>query len=239
MPPRRPLGAATPRRWTVVVLGLGIIVLALAGAAGPYRQTGAFREVVACEQRTGGCFDSEPGSVVKRRTYTTTSTTTHTDANGHTYTTSDTTIHYEVTWRRAGGAEESRDVSSGFYGGVAEGQAVTLRLWRGEVVGLRATGDAQWFEPAPSRSLRYWLLLAFLGLGVTLWGLLFGWWDGLFMLAFRTFSWMFLSFLPVNLVSTALTYGLTPGFGLVVQIAFCVFFAVIAGWMLLNTLGRR
>jgi hypothetical protein len=35
------------------------------------------------------------------------------------------------------------------------------------------------------QTLGYWLYLAHFGLGVLLWGLIFGWWDGLFMLAFR------------------------------------------------------
>lgn len=230
--PKRSLG-----RWIVVALGLGVLVAALAGAADPYRQTRQFREVVACERGAGDCFGSEPGSIVGRRTYTTTTTTTHTDANGHTYTTTNTTTHYEVTWQRADGSRRARDVSSSFYRKAKEGQPATLRLWRQEVVGVEVMGDAQWFLPKVGHTLGYWLYLAFFGLGVLLWGLLFGWWDGFFMLAFRTFAWMFMSFMPVSMTTDALAYGLETGGGLVVEILFCLFFAGIAGAMLVGSIN--
>ncbi|MEV0936924.1 hypothetical protein ACIBMX_41610 [Streptomyces phaeochromogenes] len=229
--PKRSLG-----QWIVVALGLGVIVAALVGAADPYRQTREFREVVACERATSDCFGSEPGSIVDRRTYTTTSTTTHTDANGHTYTTTTTTTHYEVTWQRADGSRQARDVSSGFYAKAKEGQSAILRVWRGEVVGVEVMGDAQWFLPKSGAVLNAWLYLAFFGLGVLLWGVLFGWWDGLFMLAFRTFAWMFMSFLPVSMTTEALAYGLSTGADLVLEIVFGLFAIGIAGGMLLTSL---
>jgi hypothetical protein len=222
------------RRWIVVALGLGVLVAGFAGAADPYRQTREFREVVACEGDAAGCFDQEPGTMVGRRTYTT--TTTHTDANGHPSTT--TTTHYEVTWQRADGSRQNRDVSSSFYDKAQEGQLANLRLWRGEVVGVEVMGGAEWFLPESGESLGYWLHLAFLGLGILLWGLLFGWWDGFFMLAFRTFAWMFMSFVPVGLATDAVAYGLDIGFGLVSTIVFGVFSIAIAGWMLVGSLDR-
>ncbi|MFF4624667.1 hypothetical protein [Nonomuraea jabiensis] len=229
--PKRSLG-----RWIVAALGLGVLVSALLGAAGPYRQTREFREVVACDRGAGDCFDDEPGSIVGRRTYTTTSTRTYTDANGQTHTDTTTTTHYEVTWRRADGSRQARDVSYSFYTKAKEGQPATLRVWRGEVVGVEVTGDAQWFLPESGAALNGWLYLAFFGLGVLLWGLLFGWWDGLFMLAFRTFAWMFMSLLPVSMTTEVLAYGLDTGTGLVVEILFALFFTGIAGGMLLGSL---
>ena len=204
----------------------------MAGAADPYRQTLQFRRVVACDRATGDCFGSEAGSIVERDTYTTTST--QTDANGNTSTT--TTTHYNVTWQRADGSRQARDVSSSFYAKAKEKQPATLRLWRGEVVGVEVMGGAQWFLPASGAALSSWLYLAFFGLGVLLWGLLFGWWDGVFMLAFRTFAWMFLIIVPVNLVTDALTYGLPSGGELVLEIAFTLFFVGIAAAMLLGSL---
>ncbi len=218
--PKRSLG-----RWIVVALGLGVLVAALAAAADPYRQTQAFHEVVACDRGVGDCFGNEPGSIADRRTYT----TTDTDANGNMST---TTTHYEVTWQRANGSRQTRDVSSSFYRKAQEGQLATLRLWREEVVGVVVMGGTQWFLPESDETLGYWLYLAFFGLGVLLWGLLFGWWDGFFMLVFRTFAWMFMSFVPVSMTTHALAYGLDTGAGLVVEIAFGVFFIGIAGGML-------
>ncbi|SDK75136.1 DUF2500 family protein [Nonomuraea jiangxiensis] len=219
----------------MAALGLGVLVAALVGAAAPYRQTREFREVVACDDRgADGCFGSEAGSVAARRTYTT--TTTSTDANGHTSTS--TTTHYEVTWQRADGSRQTSDVSEDFYGKAREGEPARLRLWRGEVVGVEVMGGEQWFLPEAGETLGYWLYLAYLGLGVMLWGLLYGWWDGFFMLAFRTFAWMFMSFVPVSMATDALAYGLDGGTGLVVQIVLALFFAGIAGWMLLGSLER-
>ncbi|GAA3257285.1 hypothetical protein [Nonomuraea helvata] len=236
-PRRVSLPQRSLRRWIVVALGLGVLVAALAGAAGPLRQTQEFHQVMACERGVGDCFGSEPGSIAGRRTYTTTSTTTHTDANGSTYTTTSTTTHYEITWQRADGSRQARDVSSSLYSKAKQGQPATLRLWRGEVVGVEVMGGAQWFLPKSGTTLGGWLYLAFFGLGVLLWGLLFGWWDGLFMLAFRTFAWMFMSFLPVDMTTDALAYGLPTGTDLVVQILFALFFTGIAGALLFGSLN--
>ncbi|MEW9527992.1 hypothetical protein [Microbispora sp. NPDC049125] len=236
LPRRVALPRRSPGRWILVALGLGVLVVAFAGGAGPYRQTQAFRETVACERSAGGCFGSEPGSIAGRRTYTTTSTETYTDANGVTHTSTSTTTHHEVTWRRADGSRQSRDVAPGFYAKAKEGLPATLRLWHGEVVGVEVMGGDQWFLPASGASLGLWLYLAFFGLGVLLWGLLFGWWDGFFMLAFRTFAWMFLAFLPVSMTVDALAYGLATGGDLYVQVAFALFFVAIGGWVLIGSL---
>ncbi|MFC4587575.1 hypothetical protein [Sphaerisporangium corydalis] len=233
---RRPRRGSLPRRslrrWILVGLGLGVLVVALTAAVGPYRQTREFRQVVACDRDAGDCFGRGPASIAGRRTYLT--TTTHTDANGTTSTT--TTTHFEVTWQRTGGARQTREVSSDFFAKAREGEPATLRLWHDEVVGVEVMGGAQWFLPESGTTLGHWLYLAFFGLGMLLWGLLFGWWDGLFMLAFRTFAWMFMGVMPVNLATDALAYGLDTGAGLVMDIAIGVFFAGIAGGMLFASL---
>jgi uncharacterized membrane protein len=224
------------RQSIIVALGLGVLVLALASAAGPYRQTREFRAAVACEKSGGDCLAGERGSIAGRRTYTT--TTSQTDADGHTSTT--TTTHCEITWQRTDGARQTREVSSSFYSKVREGQPATLRLWHGEVVGVEVTDGSEWFLPESGATLGYWLLLAFFGLGVLLWGLLFGWWDGLFMLAFRTFAWMFIGIGPVDMTTHALAYGLQTGVGLGIDIAMSAWCIGIAGWILISSLnGRR
>ncbi|XVQ06973.1 hypothetical protein ACQP1W_30590 [Spirillospora sp. CA-255316] len=227
--PKRSLG-----RWIVVVLGLGVLVAALAAAAGPYQQTRQFRQVVACERSIGDCFGNERGSIAGRRTYTT--TTTHTDANGHTSTT--TTTHYEVTWQRANGSRQTREVPQSFYRKARQGQPATLRLRHEEVVGVEVMGGTHWFLPKSGETLVQWLYLAYLGLGVLLWGLLFGWWDGFFMLTIRTFAWMFMSIVPINMTTDALAYGLDTGVDLVIEIVMGVFSTVIPGWMLFLSLDE-
>ncbi|WP_152362744.1 hypothetical protein [Microlunatus speluncae] len=215
-----------------MALGAVVLTVALLGAAGPFRQTQEFRAVVDCEHGLEDCFAREPATIAARRTYTTTSTST--DANGHTSTT--TTTHYEVTWQRPDGQRQARDVGPEFYEKAREGLPADLRTWRGEVVGVEVMGAAAWFLPASGESLSYWLYLAHLGLGMLLWGLIFGWWDGFFMLIFRGFAWMFLSFIPVHLLTQSLAFGLEPGVGLVVEIGFGLAFLGIAGWMLISTL---
>ncbi|WP_406289418.1 hypothetical protein [Embleya sp. NBC_00896] len=202
-------------------------MVALVGAADPYRQTREFRATVKCE-RGDDCFGSEAGSIAGRRTYTTTST----DSEGYTT----TTTHYEVTWQRADGSRQGREVSGNFYRKAQEGEPVTLRLWRDEVVGVEVMGTAEWFLPKSATMLVFWLYLAYFGLGVLLWGMLFGWWDGFFMLCFRTVSWMFTSAVPVQIATDALAYGLNTESAPIGAIVFGVFFTGIAAGMVFSTL---
>ncbi len=185
---------------------------------------------MACDAGDTDCFGRETGSIVHRRSWTT--TTTHTDADGHTYTT--TNYHYEVTWERPSGSRSAREVSASFYRRAQKGQPADLRTWRGEVVGLEVMGASQWFLPEVGERLGHWLYLAWFGLGTLLWGVFLGWWDGLFMLAFRTFAWMFMSLMIVNLTTDAVTYGFDTGWTLAVDLVLLAFFtgiplAILAG----------
>jgi hypothetical protein len=232
-------GRGSPRersvgRWVVTALGLGVIAAALVPAADAYRQSREFHKVVVCERGTADCFAREPGRVVARRTYTT--TTTYTDANGHLTTT--TTRHFEVTWQRADGTRQARDVSSGLFDKARVGEPATLRVWRGEVVGIEVMGAAQWFLPDSGEALGYWLCLAWFGLGVVLWALLAGWFDGLFMLAFRTFAWMFMSIVPVSITTQTLTYGPPAGIDLVMTSVCAIMFVGTGATLLISSLSR-
>ncbi|MEU8139706.1 hypothetical protein [Streptodolium elevatio] len=216
-------------RWIVVAVGLGVLVFALVSAVDPYQETRDFRATAKCE-RGDDCLAEEPASIADRRTYTTTST----DSDGHTT----TTTHHEVTWQRADGSRQSRDVSAGFYKKAEEGAPATLRLWRGDVVGVEVMGAEETFLPKAADSLGFWFHLAYFGLGVLLWGLLFGWWDGFFMLCFRTIAWMFTSIVPVRIATDALAYGLNSESAPLGTIIFGVFFTGIAAVMLFCTLGN-
>lgn len=217
-------------RWVVVAVGLGVLVVAFVSAAGPYRDTRAFRAAAACG-RGDDCFDREAGSIADRSTYTTTTT----DSNGQV---TGTTTHFEVTWQRADGSRHKREVSASFYRKAEEGQPATLRLWRGEVVGIEVTGATASFLPEATGKLAFWFHLGYFGLGVLLWGMLFGWWDGLFMLCFRTLGWMFAGAVPIRITTKALADGLNSESAPVGTIIFGVFFAGIAAVMLLGTLRR-
>ena len=191
-------------RFAVAAVGLIIVVAALVSAARPYREIREFRQIVACQAARDNCFVSEQGFIRGKRSWTT--TTTHTDANGNTTSTT-TNYHYEVTWERASGAREAREVSWDLYRHAAEGGAATFRLFRGEVVGVDVMGATHSFLPRAGRALSLRLCVAWFGLGVVLWWLLFGFFDGLFMLAFRTMAWMFIGLLPISFGTESLAYG--------------------------------
>ncbi|GAA4262845.1 hypothetical protein [Dactylosporangium darangshiense] len=226
---RRP-GRHSAGRWIVAALGLGLLVAALVVANGPYRQTREFRRVAACQAGGTECFAGEPGTIRGRDEYT----TTDSNSNGST----STTTHYEVTWEESGGGRQTREVSWDLYRHAEDGAPATLRRWRGEVVALETGGTTEWFVPRAGQMLWLWLILAWFGLGVTLWGLLFGWWDGFFFLGYRTFCWMFVSLVPVAMTVDALAYGLHVGAIFVGELLFGIFATAIGGWMLVSTLKR-
>ncbi|WP_143105075.1 MptD family putative ECF transporter S component [Amycolatopsis regifaucium] len=219
-------------RWLVVVIGVVVIGVGVGGAIAPWRQTEEFRAAVQCNHEDGGCVGREPATVVGRRTYTTTAT----DVDGHFTTT--TTRHWEVTWQRAGNEPQPHDVTEEFYEHVMPDQSITLRTWRGEVVGLEVPGSSDWFVPAVSGLLVPWLLLVHAGLGVSLWGLIIGGWSGLFMLAFRAFCWMLLAVAPACLLADVLAYGLQFDGEFYALTGFAVLAAVVGGWMLSGSLDE-
>ncbi len=206
----------------VVAVGVGVLVTALVAAVGPYRQTREFRDAVACHRDTGHCLRGEPGLIVGRRSYV-----THSDDGP--------TTHYELTWQRADGSRQTRKVTSRFYNKTWEGQSVTLRLWDGEVVAIEVTGGVQWFLPKSGGMFGAWLFVAFCGLGVALWGLLFGWWDGLFWLCFRLFWWMLLSITPLSLVHF-LAFGIEDGSELIVKAVGLLIYTLGIGWALYDSI---
>lgn len=214
------------------MIGLVLLVIGFDTAGEPFRQVREFRAVVTCEERGRDCFGHEAGLIVNRHTYTT--TTTHTDANGHTTTT--TTTHYEITWQRADGTRQTREISPGFYDAVEQNQPADLRVWRGEVIGIEVPGGAEWFLPHPGNRLIWCLYLAALGLGVLLWGL-FGWWDGWFMAIWRFGAWSF-AWLPLlSLTSYLVSYG--PSFELGETIVSVIGGIVASGvgfWMVVGSL---
>ena len=218
------------RQYVVMAVGFAVLATGLTFAAGPFRDTRDFHRTVGCETT---CFASEDGHIRSKRTYTTTST--YTDANGSTRT--DTTTHWELTWERPDGRRESRDVSANVYRHAEPDAPARLRIWHGAVVGVEVMGATQWFLPPSGESLGGWLYVTWFGLGVLLWGLVIGRWDGLFMLVFRTMGWMFIAIMPIQIMTNAFAYGLPSGAALAWQLVFGVFFTGIAVILVLGSLG--
>jgi hypothetical protein len=214
-------------RGILVVLGLGVMGFGIVRAVGPFHDVREFRAVVDCDRRTD-CFGREPGTIVARRTYTTSTT----DSDGHTT----TTTHYEVTWERGDGRRDTRDVSRKFYGVAHEGTPVELRTWRDAVIGLDVGGREQWFLPSVGYAFGGWLFLAAMGFGVMVWGLFFGFWDGWFHLFFRLFSYMFFLMVVLGATVVVLAYGFASGWELVRNVVGFLFAFGIASAMLLGSL---
>ncbi|HEY8480056.1 MAG TPA: hypothetical protein VIL71_09520 [Spirillospora sp.] len=210
----------------LTVLGLSILAGGLFAAADPYRQTRQFREVVACEHSVGNCFTREQSSIVDRRTWV----TTNTDSDGHTT----TTTHYEITWRRADGSRESREVMPNFYEKARPGEPAVLRIWRQEVVAVEVRGGTKWFLPAPGRLLGFWLFVAYFGFGVLLRGLLVSRRPGWVTLIFGSIGWLLLGSGPVLVTTAALAYGLSME-AILDDLVFGVFAAVVGGIFLINS----
>lgn len=99
-------------------------------------------------------------------------------------------------------------------------------------------GEGAWFRPEATNALTFWFFVGYFGLGLLLWGLLLGWWDGFFMLVFRTLSWMFTGIVPVMVTTDALAYGWDFGAASVGTMVFGVFFTGVATAMLVGSLSR-
>ena len=218
-------------RWIWVVVGLAVLWGALDAAAEPYRQTVGFRRITACDGTVGGCIEREPGFIVGTRTWTETTTSTNADGTSST----STTTRYKATWRRLDGSQETRDVSSDFFAVAREGQPAALRIHLGEVVGVEVAGGSEWFLPRAGAKLLAWLLVAFLGLGFVLWALLFGGWDGFFMLIWRSCVWLAIGYVVVTAVTYSVAYETHPNVS-AGDVLGGVFVIGIAGWMLVCSL---
>ncbi|WP_157121281.1 hypothetical protein [Nocardia miyunensis] len=224
-PVERPLGRAI-----VVLLGLCVIAVAIAGAAGPYRQTRQFNSVMTCGPGGRDCFASQTVSIVDRWTYTTTSSDTVSTVNGQTSTTTTTTTHYELALQWPDGTRRTHEINSHtLYNKAHEGQSAVVKLWHNEIVGITVAGDTDWAVPDCAIILASWLCLAFFGLGVVLWGLLFRTWDGFGTVAIRGFGWMFFGILLVSGLAISLALALHSDRSVIVATAIVLTIAVGAG----------
>ncbi|MFF3572162.1 hypothetical protein [Nocardia jiangxiensis] len=221
-PVEKPLGRAV-----VVLLGLSVIAVAIAGAADPYRQTRQFNSVMTCEPDGADCFASQTVSIVDRWTYTTSSDTV-TTVNGQTSWTTTTTTHYELALQWPDGTRRTHEINSRpLYNKAHEGRAAVVKLWHNEIVGITMAGDTDWDVPHCALILAGWLYPAFLGLGIVLWGLLFRTWDGFSTVAIRGFGWMFFGILPVGGMAIALALSLHSDRS--VTIATTIFLTIAVG----------
>lgn len=226
--PEPSTGKRSWMRWIAAAAGLAALVVSLAATVEPYRQTVEFHEVMFCEERDGGCFASEATTIAGRRMYT--------SGTSYKYKTN----HYEVTWRRADGTRQTREVDAALYDEAQVGRQATLRLWHGEVVGLEIPGGGKWwFSPRAKDWLSALLHMAFIGLGVLLYSLLYGQWIGWRPLGYRLLCWAVIGYLPVRLATEALTGSVRSSRSLTIETAAALLIAVILGRALINSLPRR
>jgi hypothetical protein len=199
-------------RWIVIVragallAGVAAIVCAIVASVAPYRDTMAFRHAQLC---SGGvptpassahdCIAREIGSVTGRHTRVETTS----DESGTT-----THTHYEVTYRRASGTQETKEVVSSVYGAAKSGEEADLQTWRGDVVWITVAGQSDGFDPSREGVLTDTAVLAWIGLGLLLWFLLG---DGTLRhlfgnSGFRPLGWAFIGYWTVTIVHQVLTY---------------------------------
>jgi hypothetical protein len=139
-----------------------------------------------------------------------------------------------VTYRRASGTRESKDVVSSVYEAAAAGERADLETWRGTVVRIAVAGRSDGFDPPAEEALMENALLAWAGLGLLVWFLLG---DGTLRHLFgscglRAVGWIASGFWTAVAVRFVMTYELTTWdyvwatlfwlLGLVTA-AFCVF----------------
>jgi hypothetical protein len=220
--------------WLAAAIGLGVIAVALAAGAGPYRQSREYHRLDRCEEAgAGDCFGRQPVTIVHRRTYIKVTRSDDTETR--------TRVH-EVTWERADGGRTTRRVSRAIHDAAVEGRPADLRTWRGEVVGVEVAGVEQWFTPRAGWSLAGWLGLGWFGLGIVLWGLLVRWWDGVFMLVLRAFFWTLTAAMPATLAMGFALYGWDtdgPARSMVIAVVVALVFTAFPAGLLWATFRDR
>lgn len=223
----------------------GLLVLAAGGAvllcgqhvAEEYGATMSYRDASLCEagnrMGNGGdgeaCVRREIATVLDRGRGQNCTTTNDTDgaATGGSITTCSTVYSVKVKWldRTAW-----LDVWSETYNEVTAGDPTEVRLWRGEVVGLKVLGHTYSYEPSSQSGVGLWLALGVLLVAVCAWALASGKLSGLF--AFHNFGWLLLAPGLGWLGSMALFGGNPFAWGFaIVWVGFVVFWIVGARQM--------
>jgi hypothetical protein len=222
-------------RWIVIVragalvVGVAAMVCAVLWSVGPYRDTMALRHAYVCAggvptpaSATNGCIAREIGSVTGRHTYV------ESDSDGSGATTEVT--HDVVTYRRASGTKESKEVVDSVYNAAKSGERADLETWRGAVVWITVAGKSDGFDPPTENTLTNTAVLAWAGLGLVVWFLLG---DGTLRHLFgnggmRPIGWVLFGYWTVLMVHADLTYELTTSdyvWGLVLWLCSLVFAA--------------
>ncbi|MET8649873.1 hypothetical protein [Nocardia aurea] len=190
---------------------MSVIVSALTVAAAPDRQTRQFYQALHCEQSGAACFTEEIVSITERNIFE--------------YADDSTT--YALTWQRGDGSTESHQVRAGIYAKAPVGLHARVKLWHDQTVGITVEDQSETFSPSQTQLLGLWWWVAYLGLGITLWGL-FGWWDGLSNLYGRVFLWCFMGAVPFYyLAPKVLAHGVQFDLNFILAVIFACLAALI------------
>ncbi|HET9379503.1 MAG TPA: hypothetical protein VFP69_01565 [Streptomyces sp.] len=212
----------------LVVLAAGWAAL-LCGqqVAGAYGATMDYREAPVCAAGEGGddegCVRREAGTVLDRRTgVQCTSDGTGETAGGGT--TCDRYYEVEVEWPGRTGWLTVRPQA---YDEAGRGDRAQVRLWRGDVVGLRVAGHTHAYAPPSEKGILPWLALGCLVVATGAWAAVSGRLSSLF--AFPNFGWLLVAIGVGWLGSMALLGGhlLVWGFA-IVWTGFAVYWTVSA-----------
>ncbi|MFI6225169.1 hypothetical protein ACIBEH_31800 [Nocardia salmonicida] len=148
----------------VLAVGVGIafVVLAVANVADAFNQTEEFNHVKHCGDGLD-CFERHEVLVVGRDIRTTTSRSDGDTPISH------TTTDFMITWQRPDGSRSSEAVSLELYRNAQEGQAATLRMWRGHDVAITAGTETYWFTAPGAEEATFWLVIGAVGLALVVW----------------------------------------------------------------------
>ena len=149
----------------VLAVGVGIafVVLAVANVGDSWNQTEEFNHVKHCGDGLD-CFERHEVLVAGR--YTNTKTSPDSGDPPHI---SHTTTDYRIIWQRPDGSRSTQTVSIELYRNAQEGQAATLRMWRGHDVAITAGTETYWFSAPGAEEATLWLVIGAVGLALLVW----------------------------------------------------------------------
>ncbi|MFE9454871.1 hypothetical protein [Streptomyces sp. NPDC006739] len=151
-------------RGAALFAGVGAVVWGALLWVGPWEDTTAFRHASLCAPgvpapaaAAHGCVARETGTVTGRHT-----TVEETSDEGG----SSRTTLYWVTFRRASGATQTRQVVRSLYDVARTGDRAELETWEDSPVWITVSGQSDGFDPPREKGLMFSAVVVWVGLGL-------------------------------------------------------------------------
>jgi len=184
----------------LAVLGVALVALGSYSAADLYDTTAAYRRATDCPAGGEECLPVERGRILARDVHRQEGSDDLPDSTS-----------YTVDVRRVDGTVETHGVDESFYRAVEAGSEVELRVWRGQIIRVRAGDEVESFVPKVMDFLAARWYAAWLGLGLALWATVtpaptvhFTWVIG------RTLLWTWIGLAPLSAAWGPVLHGTAP-----------------------------